>query len=42
VDDLKAALGTASIGKPVKVSFVRGGKLATVDVVVGERPSERC
>jgi serine protease Do len=42
VDDLKAALTADRIGKPVKVTYLRGGQLATVDVIVGERPRERC
>jgi S1-C subfamily serine protease len=41
VDDLKAALSADRIGKPVKVAFLRGGQLSTVDVVVGERPRGR-
>ena len=41
VDDLKAALTADRIGKPVKVAYLRGGQLATADVIVGERPRER-
>jgi S1-C subfamily serine protease len=42
VDDLKAALTADRIGKPAKVTYLRGGQLATADVIVGERPRERC
>ena len=41
IDDLKAALSADRIGKPVKVSLLRGGQVAAVDVVVGERPAGR-
>lgn len=41
VDDLKAALSADRIGQPVRVAFLRGGQLATIDVVVGERPRGR-
>lgn len=41
VDDLKGALAGDAIGKSVKISFLRGGQLASADVVVGERPSAR-
>jgi S1-C subfamily serine protease len=42
VDELKSALSADRIGKAVRVSFLRGGQLATVDVIVVERPSGRC
>jgi S1-C subfamily serine protease len=41
VDDLKAALTAERIGQPVKVAFLRGGQLSTIDVIVGERPRGR-
>ncbi|HVY82390.1 MAG TPA: trypsin-like peptidase domain-containing protein [Steroidobacteraceae bacterium] len=41
VDDLKAALNAERIGQAAKVTFLRGGQLASADVVVGERPSGR-
>jgi S1-C subfamily serine protease len=41
VDDLKAALTADRIGQSVKVAFLRGGQLSTIDVVVGERPRGR-
>lgn len=41
VEDLRAALGADRIGQPVKISFLRGGALATAEVVVGERPHQR-
>jgi serine protease Do len=41
VDDLKAALGTDRIGKPVAVSLIRAKQLVHVDVIVGERPRGR-
>jgi S1-C subfamily serine protease len=41
VDDLKAALTADRVGKPVKVAFLRGGQLASADIIVGERPSGR-
>jgi len=41
VDDLKAALTGDRVGKPVKVAFLRGGQLASADIIVGERPRGR-
>jgi S1-C subfamily serine protease len=41
VDDLKAALTADRVGKPVKVAFLRGGQLASADIIVGERPQGR-
>jgi serine protease DegQ len=38
VDDVQACLTGEHIGKPVKASIIRGGALAEVVIVVGERP----
>jgi S1-C subfamily serine protease len=41
VDDLQAALGGEAVGKPVRVSLLRAGEPAEVEIVVGERASRR-
>lgn len=39
VDDVQAFLVTDRIGKPLKVTLLRAGKLAEAVVIVGERPA---
>jgi S1-C subfamily serine protease len=39
--DLLAALGADRVGRPVELRLVRGGRLETVAVTVGERPDRR-
>ncbi len=36
-DDIFSALGTATVGMPIDVGILRGGKAQTVRVTVGER-----
>ena len=36
-DDIFAALGGATVGKPIEVAILRGGKAQTLRVTVGER-----
>jgi serine protease Do len=42
VDDLKAALSSDRIGKPVAATLIRAGQIVSVEVTVGERPRDRC
>ncbi len=37
VDDLQAALGPATVGKPTTVTVIRGGQRRTINVTPGER-----
>jgi S1-C subfamily serine protease len=39
--DLLAALGPDRVGRPVELRLVRGGRLETVPVTIGERPDRR-
>lgn len=36
-DDIFSALGSATVGKPIEIGILRGGKAQTVRVTVGER-----
>jgi S1-C subfamily serine protease len=36
-DDIFSALGSASVGKPIEIGILRGGKAQSVRVTVGER-----
>jgi S1-C subfamily serine protease len=38
MDDMHAALGSASIGQPLQIALIRGGERHTCSVTVGERP----
>jgi S1-C subfamily serine protease len=37
-DDVQAALGGASVGKPITVRIVRGGQVIELSITAGERP----
>jgi S1-C subfamily serine protease len=39
IDDVQAYLAGERIGKPVKASIIRGGRLVEVVIAVGERPA---
>jgi S1-C subfamily serine protease len=39
--DLVAALGAERVGRAVELRLVRGGRLETVQVTIGERPHQR-
>jgi S1-C subfamily serine protease len=41
IDDLHEYSDSGVIGKPVKISCVRGGSLKNAEVIVGERPGRR-
>ena len=40
-DDVQAALGPERVGQPLDASVIRGGELAQLTIIVGERPQGR-